>query len=159
MDTVKRIAFLALGMLVIGRVAYACSCLPPAPPKEALEKTDRVFLGVVERNEAKGTPYKIDMDDGWQLGYPYKEATFRVITVWKGPSEPVVNVTTSFHSSMCGYDFQVGSEYVVYATEHEGTVSANICSRTRLRHEAQQDLEELGKGTPVLSWKEVPNFP
>ena len=153
-----------VGVFMLSSLVWACSCLPPEPPQDALEKADAVFLGVVERNEVKGTPNKVDMEGvtgygKWRLDYQYKEATFRVITVWKGVPQEVIPVHTSFHGTMCGYNFEVGFEYLVYARESDGALHTSICSRTRPRHDAGEDLQALGPGTAVLNWEQVPDFP
>jgi len=151
------------GVFMLGSSAWACSCLPPAPPTEALEKADAVFLGVVERNEVTGPLQKTDMEGvtgygKWRPDYSGKEATFRVITIWKGVPQEVLTVETSFFGTMCGYNFEVGFEYLVYAHESDGALHTNICSRTRPRHDAGEDLQALGAGTAVLNWEKVPDF-
>ena len=153
-----------VGVFMLGSSAWACSCLPPAPPKEALEEADAVFLGVVERNEVTGPLQKTDMEGAtgygkWRPDYSGKEATFRVITTWKGTPQEVIRVETSFYGTMCGYNFEVGFEYLVYARESDGVLHTSICSRTRPRHDAGEDLQALGPGTAVLNWEKVPDFP
>ena len=153
-----------VAVFTLGSSAWACSCLPPAPPKEDLEEADAVFLGVVERNEVAGPSSKADMEGAtgygkWRLDYSGKVATFRVITVWKGVPAETIRVETDFHGTMCGYNFEVGFEYLVYAHESDGTLHTTICSRTRFRHDAGEDLQALGPGTAVLNWDKEPDFP
>ena len=53
----------------------------------------------------------------------------------------------------CGYDFKVGSRYVVYAFDYSktGRLSTSICTRTKPLDEAKEDLDflrSLGSQTP-----------
>ena len=153
------VVVLGVGVFGLDVSVSACSCAASPAPKEALQKADAVFLGVVERNEVRGNPSKADIHDRWRLDYETKVATFRVITVWKGETQPLSKILTDFHGTACGYDFSVGGEYLVYAYRSGGVLNTGICSRTRPRYEAQPDLDALGPGTPVLDWEEVADFP
>ena len=60
------------------------------------------------------------------------------------PSEDVIEVWTPFGD--CGYDFQSGETYLVYANNDEGSAnsrSTDICTRTRRLSEAGEDLTYL----------------
>jgi hypothetical protein len=83
-------------------------------------------------NPAKGKPAKDD--DSVKKAGP-KES--------KNGNEDAFDVWTPF--SDCGYDFQVGETYLVYANSDEGSgmLSASSCSRTRRVSEAGDDLAYL----------------
>jgi hypothetical protein len=77
--------------------------------------------------------------------------TLEVTTTWKGIAEKNVVVHTASDSAACGFNFEVGESYLVYAyrTGEEGakdrTLATNICTRTRLAGDgAKDDIAELG---------------
>jgi hypothetical protein len=114
--------------------ALACSCVPPPPPVDALAQSDAVFVGTV-----------LKIEDGTDN----RSVTFRVTRYWKGIDAFVVTVSTGFNDGDCGYPFQEGKPYLVYA-HGEKELHTNICTRTRLLSDAREDLDELGPGFPVL---------
>ena len=59
-------------------------------------------------------------------------------------SDDIVEVWTPFGD--CGYDFQAGETYLVYANNDEGSansLSTDVCTRTRRLSEAGEDLSYL----------------
>jgi len=127
----------ALLVMAVSNSAWACSCVPPPPPKQALAKSAAVFAGKV-------TDVK---RDGFQL-----RVTFEVSKAWKGTKGKTVEVTTATESAACGYGFKKGTSYLVYcyapkAKGKKATVlSTNICTRTKTLASAKGDLKELGPG-------------
>ncbi len=133
--------------------AFACSCAPlPGTPKErareALSGSTAVFSGEVV--EFEKPPPDTAMVEGTMLtvmGDARRKATvtLRVSEVWKGPRQQTVTITTEADSSMgCGYPFEEGWEYLVYATGGEPSVS--LCGETKPLSDADADLEALGDG-------------
>lgn len=116
----------------------ACSCIPPALPKESLEKSTAVFAGKV---------VDIDIPRGLVVSSadPVK-VTFDVSKVWKGPDYKTLVITTARDGATCGYSFTQGDEYIVYTYGEGDKLSTGICSRTQLLANAQEDLEGLGEG-------------
>ncbi|WP_339317228.1 hypothetical protein [Paenibacillus sp. FSL R10-2734] len=142
--------FMAL-LTVRPSVTYACSCVVPAEPLEALETSSAVFAGkVVDIKESKGII--ISSAD------PVK-VTFDVDSSWKGVEGNKVTVTTALSSASCGFEFVEGESYIVYAyASDEGDsdkLKASLCSRTNLLASASEDLKELGPSksaeTPAAS--------
>ena len=133
--------------------AFACSCAPlPGTPqeraREALSGSTAVFSGEVV--EFEKPPPDTAMVEGTMLtvmGDAGREATvtLQASEVWKGPRQQTVTITTEADSSVgCGYPFEEGQEYLVYATGKEPSVS--LCSETKPLSEADADLEALGDG-------------
>ncbi len=126
--------------------AYACKCVVPGSPSEEIEKFDVVFAGRVLSVHHSFDPNA--------LSYSPSDITtvgFSVSTVWKGAVEENITLTTPPTGGSCGFAFVEGAEYVVYAykaAEHVPNLSANICSRTALLQEAQEDVDAFGKGNP-----------
>jgi len=119
--------------------AFACSCIRPPPPIEALEESTAVFSGTVLRVD-RGLLGIGDFLDGISV-------TFDVERSWKGVTEKTVVVETSSSGGLCGYGFKESEKYLVYAHDVSGSLQTTICSRTVLLANAQEDLGALGSGT------------
>ncbi|HYE17438.1 MAG TPA: hypothetical protein VEA69_03280 [Tepidisphaeraceae bacterium] len=115
-------------------VAVACSCLPNPPPAEALKAAGAVFLGKVTA---------IDRGAGQFAGLT---VTIEVDRTWKGPGEKTLTVNTASDGAMCGFTFEVGKSYVVYAHAEGKALSTSICTRTAHVDAAGEDLKALGEG-------------
>lgn len=74
------------------------------------------------------------------------QVTFRVYTVWKGPRSDTLTITTARSSVSCGYEFEIGHEYLVYTHGERDDLKASLCSRTKPLAIAGGDLAALGKG-------------
>ncbi|MDA1348224.1 MAG: hypothetical protein O3A47_05065 [Chloroflexi bacterium] len=79
--------------------------------------------------------------------------TLSVSETWTGPEVREIAIVTASDGARCGYPFDVGGEYLVYAhgyrTEDERLPATGLCTRTRLLEEAEADLEDLRRGTLV----------
>jgi len=130
--------FVLGGMFWFAAVADACSCSPPKPPLEALAESDAVFHGTVLTVEP--TPEGRD-----------HAVSFAIHDLWKGDPS-VVEVRTPDNSAACGIEFQVGRQYIVYASYFGGPdLATHLCSRTAVFTLAEAD--SLGEpiwtdGTP-----------
>ena len=133
--------------------ASACSyaALPGTPQKQArkaLSDSTAVFSGEVV--DLEKPPPDTAMVEGtmWTVvGGGEREATvtLRVSEVWKGPRQQTMTITTEGDSSVgCGYPFEEGQEYLVYAAG--GDPSVNLCGEIKPLSEARADLEALGSG-------------
>ena len=106
------------GVSVNVKPAYACSCLRPGPPLAELDRATAVFAGEV--SDIKRTTTGVDV-------------SFSVSDVWKGDLNSTLVVTTGPHSAACGYPFEIGQDYLVYAYGRDDAgLEANLCSRTTL---------------------------
>lgn len=110
---------------------YACSCIMPGTPQEEMVNAEAVFSGKVLEIE--------------EVNYGY-DVTLEVLEVWKGVDRSIVQVHTGMGGGDCGFNFEEGKEYVVYASSGEGELlEVYICSLTGLL--AESDTESLGDGT------------
>lgn len=134
--------------------AFACSCIMPGTVAEEVERADAVFLGTVDAVGANAYGkyvYNLAIEYVYNpaIEYVYEPVivTFAVQEYWKGVfSEPLV-IQTGQGDGDCGYPFEEGKEYLVYAYADENDdLHANICSRTALVSDAEKDLATLGKG-------------
>ena len=118
---------------------YACSCVPPKPPLEALARADAVFSGeVVSLKEPRGW---------WASSTDPITVEFRVIAVWKGEIYETMFIKTAWSSASCGFEFVVSEQYIVYAREDR----TSLCSRTKSVDNASEDFAALGKGVEPVS--------
>jgi len=123
--------------------AFACSCAPPGPPHEELARATAVFTGKVVGLSKLFNVFGSSAD-------PIK-VTFQIYTVWKGPVHQTIPITTSRSGASCGYTFEMGGEYIVYANGTEDSLVVSLCSRTQPLATAEDDLAELGVGITSLS--------
>lgn len=119
------------------RHSMACSCRKNPPPQQALAEAAAVFSGrVVAASLAEN-------------GELYKPV-LHVKDVWKGKVYERVELRTYWRCCVCGFDLEVGQDYLVYAYENEGQLWVSICSRTVLLEKAATDLSALGQ--PLRSY-------
>ena len=134
------VAFLAL--FTVGAAASpcaACSCVE-ATPEEYAEDADVVFTGVVK--EIIGG----DADDGVE-GDDELRVRFRVKRVYKGQVRRFTRVRTNESGSLCGYPFDEGKKYTVFATRADGKLWAGSCEGTK-KGEIDPAKYGLGEGYP-----------
>jgi len=123
--------------------ALACSCVLPGPPDAELARSTAVFSGrVVNRDEPGGLV--VSSADP-------VEVTFEVYAVWKGPLFSTITITTARSGASCGYAFEKGEEYLVYADGPADSLTVSSCSRTMPLGWAEDDLVALGEGTTALT--------
>lgn len=132
--TISALCVVPWSITVNLKPAYACSCLRPGPPLAELDQATAVFAGEV--SDIKRTSTGV-------------EVSFSVSEVWKGDLNPTLVITTGPHSAACGYPFEIGQDYLVYAYGGDNArLGANLCSLTALLSTAGEDLAELGDGVP-----------
>ena len=131
------LTLIGLWILTHPEPSYACTCVPPDPPKEALAKSAVVFMGTAV------SVREFERDDGLLRSTDPTTVEFNVRTVWKGTVSQPMFLTTRRWSESCGYPFVEGVTYVVYSRDG---LTVSLCSRTRPFSEATDDLIELGQG-------------
>lgn len=101
--------------------AQACTCMPPPPAAEAMERADAVFVGKVLRLHNDGHALRVHLE---------LQENFKGLRAEPGD---VVEIFTALSSAACGYSFRPETSYLVYGyfNERTGRVSASICSRTQ----------------------------
>lgn len=126
--------FLLVVMGLSATAVQACSCMTSGPPCQAYWKADVIFSGTAKT--AKEIPATSTV---WQR----LSIRFAIESTYKGRIPGTeVEVRTGTGGGDCGYHFEGGQQYLVYAWANEdGTLSTNICSRTRPLSEANEDLQ------------------
>jgi hypothetical protein len=128
------LSVIILALLVFPQNIYACSCNINPSPQQSLEKSGAVFSGKVLRVN------RPMIDTG------HNRVTIAVKEIWKGDIYEEITIYTPAQSPMCGYDFEEGKEYLIYANEWKDTLTVSLCSRTQLLSAATEDLQDLGEG-------------
>lgn len=118
-----------------------CTCIDAPAPAVALSSANAVFLGTV--SSLRETTQLLDGEDS---EIPAREVTFRVHASWKGVdvADRRIVVSTGHGGGDCGYNFEVGVTYLVYAHGGEGGLTTSICSRTAPAKTARADFDALG---------------
>lgn len=135
------------GVFLSSDCASACSCGVPAGvssqelARQELSNSDAVFAGEVIDIDR---PLSITSSDA-----PMKVA-FRVSESWKGAGGETVSVKTAVSDTSCGYPFDEGEGYLVFASKgifyEEGELEVGLCGSTKLLPEARAELATLGPG-------------
>ncbi len=124
------------------QTAYGCSCAPAPSPRRALREAAAVFVGEVISKEV----FDIKDEFGTQ---PIVRVRFRLSRIWKGVEGSEAVVHTSAFEPACGYTFEQGRKYLVYAYPDHwklGVLATGICNRTRRIESAAKDLRAIGRG-------------
>jgi hypothetical protein len=118
--------------------ALACVCAPVGSPCAAIEHSDAVIFS--------GTALEVSRPGG-SADLPASErlvrVRFSVNELFRGASDKTMVVSTPDESGMCGYEFQAGESYLVFARLTAQGVVTSVCSRTTHLSAAQDDLEVL----------------
>jgi hypothetical protein len=134
--TVAVILLLSGALLAHPSETLACSCVGGVPLCETFWKTPVVFSGEVL--EIKRIPNELGSEY-----LPNRLVTFRVDEAWRGGVSGVIEVHTGSGGGDCGFDFQAGRRYLVFAHQWKGKLSTGICSPTKLLDKAKDDLAYL----------------
>ncbi len=146
----REIQFASFFMLILSAILIfsqnelrACSCVPPPPPAEEFQDSDAVFIGTV-------TSFKVVDSDPHSAAN--RKAKIRLLKLWKGDRALVSEVFTGLNSAGCGFDFEVGETYLIYAFMNaSGELRTNICTRTASLEQAGEDLIFLEQKDPFFT--------
>ena len=109
---------------------YACSC-SGIPPSDLAEFT-AVFTATVTGIDHHGGTLRV---------------TFQVDNVWKGPVQETLIANTSSLGAACGYEFEEGMDYIVYAHGDESDLWVSLCSPTEPLSQVSTLPEMLGQAS------------
>ena len=111
----------------------ACTCTSLPTFEEAVQNSDAIFLGTV-----------VGIDPVDIGGFSYLSAVMISSSWWKGELAGSVRVLTEPDPSVCGFPFEVGHEYLVYAVLDHGDLWAGLCWRTHETWPGDPDVAALG---------------
>ena len=125
-------------------VSVACTCMHMrGDPAKAFSAASAVFSGkVVKITEGETSS---------PIGLRQLAVKFRVEKSWKLIRKNEVTVSTININSLCGFPFEVGKSYLVYAIGGKDKFATDICTRTSLMI-PKEDLEYL-ESKPLLKGK------
>lgn len=122
----KKTIYIAIAAIAFtfaaAETSLACSCRASLDSvkkqvSKAYKQSAAIFSGTVKSIETASNGSEVIVK-------------FSVKDTWKGAIGKEVTVTTALESSMCGYDFEVGREYLVYAYGTVDKLGVGLCSRT-----------------------------
>jgi hypothetical protein len=110
--------------------ADACTCISSGPACQAFWTTDVVFDGTVVKIDSISRQETFS-DQAFQV--TEFVVTLQVRQNWKGVEGETVQVTTSGSGASCGFDFKMGSRYLVFASRggSDSRPRVSLCSFTR----------------------------
>jgi hypothetical protein len=141
-----------------------CSCVQPPPGTETArdlaqwraDRSDAIFEARVASVELKwalieakvGAVIPADIEDD---NSPAMHISFDVSRSYRGEQQKNTRIWTGVGGGDCGFDFQAGEKYLVYAfADESGRLSTGICSGTALLDERKADVSYL-RGEPIVS--------
>ena len=119
-------------LLFSGTYLLACTCFQPRLKKSYIG-ADLIFVGKV----IEGPNY----EDGKYL-FGYK---FETLNIYKGRNTDTVTIYTGGGMGDCGFVFDEGQQYLVYAYKKDGVYKTDICTRTCLFKNSFVDLGFLNR--------------
>ncbi len=134
--------YIIIALLLTTLNSFGCSCFGTETVKQAFRASDVVIYGEVisigKHNLSKELHY------GDTIEWFTNEVTIKVTTNLKNGSAEFVTVYTGMGDGDCGFNFQIGKSYLLYANNEtqdgEELLRTNICTRTA---EVTSDLDEL----------------
>lgn len=111
--------------------AWACTCIANMPLYNTLVNSTAIFSGKVIRQDSPAT-FGLE---NWYLSVE----TVEVTNIWKGPT----NRTLVVANSVCGFPFEVGKEYLIFAWDVEGMLVTGSCSETQAIETAEAQMALL----------------
>ncbi len=133
-------------MTVFTDDAAACSCqYGGTPPCQEYWKTDVVFAGTV------AGVAKITINEGSD-SFEKRLVRFEVTETFRGEQAAKAEVVTGLGFGDCGYVFNVGETYLVYAERNKSDkrLYTSVCTRTRPISHAAEDLDYI-RNSPYLA--------
>ncbi len=148
--------------------SIACSCVRP-PLLKSFSEANYVFLGKVKDFTIKSEEVTID---GKEYDSQYGVASFQLEKLWKGEKIESLDVTTGMGGGDCGFNFEHGKSYLVFAynsqghypkynqTNDEFELQTDICTLTAKANirDTQMDITELDKLLAILEENQSDNF-
>jgi hypothetical protein len=141
-----------LSFSLANQTVKACTCAGTRSTCESYGSANAVFVGTVvgvRVNKSQKSNERAEEIDWTPVAFK-----FVVEQPYLGVAGIQVEVFTGRGGGDCGYNFQVGQRYLVYANAYQNKLSTGICSRTKLYSSATEDLaflSTLSSATPGIS--------
>lgn len=151
----KKIILSIVLLFVVYQASFGCSCGDDLDVKIALKYHQAVFLGKVVSIKSINKPVYMNEND--TTYWEFHEVSLIHKKSFKGRFySDTVKVVTGAYSGYCGYYFEIGKNYVVYAnwtSDHITTnnrknqyLSTDICTRTTADYNKEMKSIYYSKG-------------
>ena len=140
----RHLLIVAVLTTVASTMVQACTCMSGGGP--ACEEAWRngvtaIFLGRVAKlalvsGELGAPANAMSMTRGGSVN----RVTIEVKESYRGVSERSVQLFTASNEAACGYSFQEGEEYLVFADTQGGHLVVSLCSATKPAKYAEEDI-------------------
>lgn len=141
---IQIVAAVILGVTLIPVYVFGCTCAVPTEPVKTMselgagKRADTIFEGKVESVELGWKLKEAQIGDviptvatDLDQNGPVLLVSLKVLHSYRGVQQKAIQLSTGIGGSDCGFDFEVGRLYRVYAFKDEaGELSTNICSAT-----------------------------
>jgi len=134
-----------------GSAAMACMCGGGGgTPCEGYGKAAAVFVGTVtgvresEQYKGKDVAELRKLRDSGELDWGPMAYKFSIEQSYLGVAGSEVEIFTGRGSSDCGFTFETGQRYLVYADRYKDKLITSTCMRTKPYNEASEDIAYLG---------------
>ena len=156
MKDMKTILLVGVLLMTFQCDALACSCIGEITVKKEIKRSDAVFTGSVisiERFTVRDTLLGTDH----VVSTSFNRVKIKITSIYKGElRSETVDVITGIGGGDCGFAFEKGKEYIVYAdsktqfsplgNETARYLSTHICKRTRALDKSEiTQIEKLRK--------------
>ena len=150
-----------LGLTLVARSATGCACAGPTGAKTMREvaawysdgpnANNIIFEGAVEKQEALVGPVETSRETtSTGTSDHHRIVSLRVLHSYRGEAAGIVKVLTGSGEGDCGFDFETGSQYLVYADRvDDETLVTSICTGTSLLAHADSALRVLRREQPT----------
>lgn len=118
-------------------LAFACLCTPPEDVAERVRASNLIFEGTVEHTGELRSWFSDDIE---------YEAVLLVEKYWKGGSgDKKIKVRTRSPFGACGFFFEKGKRYLVYARDGWFSVTTDNCGGTAELQQAGKDVDKFAE--------------
>jgi hypothetical protein len=112
--------------LALSPVSLSCDCVQLPSLQECYNRETAVFYGTCI--SGKVVPRERTEEGGWTK--TKRQYVFRVSKNYKGEKKDEIIIETGFGGGDCGFSFNIGREYLVYASGPDEALRTSICKRT-----------------------------
>lgn len=106
-------------------------------------RSDAVFVGRVVQ-------MAVEQRSEGNYRYEVRVCHFQVSEGFKGidDQKKELTIVTRMSGSACGFPFELGERYLVYASVYQGEMETNICRRTRALIQPKEEAVLVGRDNP-----------
>jgi hypothetical protein len=139
----RKLFFLATSLLIFctPSLVSACTCaFTPGTCQQSWKSADLIFTGKVTRKVVVGEGF-FNIDEPYTM-YAFELSVTEALRGFAFQGQSIL-VHTGVGGGDCGYNFKVGTSYLVYASRYNGELHTNICSPTRPSAGATHIIRQL----------------